>query len=190
MSETMKIYKLYPNVLPLKQSTNEAACRDIHAHLRAPVPPEDKPAVIREIQWFDCYNQLHKTMPDVTFVNDVPETSFELGPKCRALIPTGMIFHMGVEFSARLHPRSGMAWKNGITLINAEGVIDSDYDKEVFVPLYNTTNIPFKITHGDRIAQVEFIQPYRTVSYITYTEASPTRDRGSNRKGGFGSTGV
>ena len=190
MSETMKIYKLYKNVLDLSQSTNEAACLDIHAHLRAPVPPEDQPAIIREIQWFDCYNQKHTTMPEVTFVNDVPEVSFELGPKCRALIPTGMVFDMPIEFSARLHPRSGMAWKNGITLINAEGVIDADYDKEVFVPLYNTTNIPYKIKHGDRIAQVEFIQPFRRASYITYTQATPKRSRSSNRKGGFGSTGV
>jgi len=190
MSETMKIHKLFKNVLDLSQSTHEAACRDIHAHLRAPVPPEDKPAVIREVQWFDCYNQLHKTMPQVTFECDIPNVTFELGPKCRALIPTGMVFNMGVEFSARLHPRSGMAWKNGITLINAEGVIDSDYDKEVFVPLYNTTNMPYTIKHGDRIAQVEFIQPYRRVSYITYTNATPKKDRASNRKGGFGSTGV
>ena len=190
MSDTMKIYKLYPNVLNLKQASNEAACRDIHAHLRAPVPPEDKPAIIREIRWFDCYNQLHTTMPEVTFDSDIPNVTFELGPKCRALIPTGMIFSMGVDFSARLHPRSGIAWKNGITLINAEGVIDSDYDQEVFVPLYNTTNIPFQIKHGDRIAQVEFIQPFKRVSYITYTEATPKKDRSSNRKGGFGSTGV
>ena len=101
-----------------------------------------------------------------------------------------MVFNMPIEFSARLHPRSGIAWKNGITLINAEGVIDSDYDKEVFVPLYNTTNIPYKIKHGDRIAQVEFIQPFRRASYITYTQATPKRSRSSNRKGGFGSTGV
>jgi dUTP pyrophosphatase len=186
----MKIHKLYPNVLNLKLASHEAACRDIHAHFRGPVPPEDKPADLREIQWFDCYNQLHKTMPEVTYDSDVPNASFELGPKCRALIPTGMVFHMGVEFSARLHPRSGLAWKNGITLINAEGIIDSDYDQEIFIPLYNTTNIPFLINHGDRIAQVEIIQPYRRVSHITYTESTRKKDRSTNRKGGFGSTGV
>ena len=190
MSETMKIYKLYQNVLPLNLTTNEAACRDIHAHLRGPVPPEDRPAIIREVKWYNCYNELHTTVPDVTFENDIPNVSFTLGPKCRALIPTGMVFSMGTEFSARLHPRSGLAWKNGVTLINAEGVIDSDYTEEVFVPLYNTTNIPFTIKHGDRIAQVEIVQPFRSVSHITYTEATPKRDRSSNRSGGFGSTGV
>ncbi len=189
MSETMKIYKLYPNTLDLKRGTYNAACYDIHAHLRAPVPPEDKPAVVRTVKWFDCYNQLHETLPDIVFDSDVPNCTFELGPKCRALIPTGMVLDLPVEFSARLHPRSGSAWKNGITLINAEGVIDSDYCHEVFVPLYNTTNIPFKIEHGDRIAQIEMIQSYRRISHITYTQATPKKNK-TDRQGGFGSTGV
>ena len=188
MSDTMKIHKLYQNVLELKHGTDESACYDIHAHLRLPVPPEDRPAIIREIKWFDCYNQLHTTAPDVTFDSDIPNVTFELGPKCRALIPTGMVFDTPVGYSARIHPRSGLAWKHGITLINAEGVIDSDYREEVFVPLWNPTNIPFRITHGDRIAQVEFIKPYSAINYITYTEAKVKTK--TNRKGGFGSTGV
>jgi len=189
MSETMKIHKLYPNTLELKHGSNEAACYDIHAHLRGPVTPEDVAPTIRDIKWFDCYNQPHTTNPDVVFDSDTPMCTFELGPKCRALIPTGMVMNIPVGFSARLHPRSGLAWKNGVTLINSEGIIDSDYCHEVFVPLYNTTNMPFSIKHGDRIAQVEIFEPGRLISYITYTEASP-KSKKTNRVGGFGSTGV
>ena len=108
--------------------------------------------------------------------------------KCRALIPTGMVFDTPVGYSGRIHPRSGLAWNHGITLINAEGVIDSDYREEVFIPLWNPTNIPFTISHGDRVAQIEFVKPYANIDYITYTEAKVKTK--TNRKGGFGSTGV
>tara|TARA_R110000824_G_scaffold241351_1_gene430065 strand:+ start:297 stop:866 length:570 start_codon:yes stop_codon:yes gene_type:complete len=189
MSEVMKIHKLYPNVLELKRSTKASACYDIHAHLRAPVPAEDVPPTIRSIKWYDSYNQLHETTAKVVFECDIPRCSFEIGPKCRALIPTGMVLDIPDGFSGRVHPRSGSAWNSGITLINAEGVIDSDYCEELLIPLYNTTNIPFVITHGDRIAQIEIIRPYSNVNFITYTEAQP-KEQKTNRKGGFGSTGV
>mgnify|MGYP000200136551 CR=1 FL=1 len=91
MSETMKIHKLYPNTLELKLGSHEAACYDIHAHLRGPVTPEDVAPLIREIKWYDGYNQPHTTMPDVVFDSDVPICTFTLNPKCRALIPTGMV---------------------------------------------------------------------------------------------------
>tara|TARA_R100000005_G_C4933713_1_gene161453 strand:- start:171 stop:740 length:570 start_codon:yes stop_codon:yes gene_type:complete len=189
MGDSMKIYKLYSNVLELKRATHDSACFDIHAHLRGPVPPEDKVPIIRTVKWYDCYNQLHETTPSVVFESDIPICTFELGPKCRALIPTGMIMDIPNGCSGRIHPRSGNAWKNGVTLINCEGVIDSDYCNEVFVPLYNTTNIPFKIVHGDRISQIEIIKPYSKIDYIIYTEAKAKENK-TNRKGGFGSTGV
>ena len=189
MSEKMKIYKLYPNTLPLKRATTESACFDIHAHLRGAVPPEDIPPIIRTIKWYDAYNQIHESSADVVFDSDVPNCKFMLGPKCRALIPTGMVFDIPVEFSARLHPRSGNAWKHGVTLINSEGIIDSDYCNEVYVALYNTTNIPFEINHGDRIAQVEILKPYDIISHITYAQTEAPKNK-TDRKGGFGSTGV
>ena len=188
MSDTMKIHKLYSNVIQMRHSTEESACFDIHAHMRGPVVSEDRPVEIRSVKWFNSYNELHETIPEVTFESDNPVTTFELGPHCRALIPTGMIMEIPTGFSGRIHPRSGIAWKNGVTLINAEGVIDSDYRNEVFVPLINTTDIPFKIKHGDRIAQIEIIKPFSAVNYITYTEAKVKTK--TNRKGGFGSTGV
>tara|TARA_Y100000004_G_scaffold188021_1_gene241590 strand:- start:687 stop:1253 length:567 start_codon:yes stop_codon:yes gene_type:complete len=187
--DSMKIHKLYSNVIHPKFGTDQAACFDIHAHLRGPVTSEDVPPIIRSVKWFDSYNQLHETVPEVTFENDNPVATFKLGPQCRALIPTGMIVDIPESFSGRIHPRSGIAWKNGVTLINAEGVIDSDYREEVFVPLHNTTDIPFLIKHGDRIAQMEVTKPYSNINYFVSTEATPKKSK-SNRKGGFGSTGV
>ena len=104
----MKIHKLYPNTLELKLGSHEAACYDIHAHLRGPVTPEDVPPEIREIKWYDGYNQMHSTTPDVVFNSDTPVCTFTLNPKCRALIPTGMVMDIPLGFSARLHPRSGL----------------------------------------------------------------------------------
>ena len=190
MSEAMKIHKLYANTLELKLGSHEAACYDIHAHLRGPVTPEDVAPLIREIKWYDGYNQPHTSMPDVVFDSDVPICTFTLNPKCRALIPTGMVMDIPHRFlcpsASTIRPCSE-DWN--VTLINAEGVIDSDYCQEVFVPLHNTTNTPFKITHGDRIAQVEIIEYARQVRYVTYTQATPESQK-TNRVGGFGSTGV
>ena len=185
----MKIHKLYSNVIHPKLGSTEAACLDIHAHFRGPHVGEDKTPEMRKIKWYDTYNQAHETYPDVVYENDHAVCTFDLGPHCRALIPTGMVFNIPAGYSGRLHPRSGLAIKNGINLINCEGVIDSDYCEEVFVPLHNTTSMPFRIKHGDRIAQVEITKPYSTAHYITFTEATPP-DKKSNRKGGFGSTGV
>lgn len=189
MAGTMKIHKLYSNVINPKLGSDEAACLDIHAHLRGPSLTEDKFPELRTIKWYDTHNQAHETQPDVVYQDDIPVCSFVLGPHCRALIPTGMVFSMPHGFSARLHPRSGLAWKHGINLINCEGVIDADYCEEVFVPLYNTTTMPFRFKHGDRIAQFEVTKPYSTAHYITFTEATPQSQK-TNRKGGFGSTGV
>jgi dUTP pyrophosphatase len=67
-------------------------------------------------------------------------------------------------------------------------VIDSDYREEVFIALFNTTEVPYKIEHGDRIAQFEIIRYNDTITYLTTTEAAAMRK--TNRVGGFGSTGV
>ena len=73
--------------------------------------------------------------------------------------------------------------------MNCEGVIDSDYCDEIFVILYNATEIPFVISHGDRIAQFEAIQQFKPVGYLYATGATATSQK-TNRVGGFGSTGV
>jgi dUTP pyrophosphatase len=107
-----------------------------------------------------------------------------LAPFARALIPTGI--HIGIPegFEAEIRPRSGMAHKFGVTVLNTPGTIDSDYRGEVKVLLVNLGDQPFTISNGDRIAQMIF----KSVVVINWrlVEELPDTKRG---QGGFGSTG-
>lgn len=113
---------------------------------------------------------------------DAPLT---LAPGKRALVPTGFVFEVPFGFEAQIRPRSGLAFKNGITCLNTPGTIDSDYRGEVKVLLINLGEEPFVIERGMRIAQM-VIAPVTQVAVNEVTEASETA-RGA---GGFGSTGV
>jgi len=106
-------------------------------------------------------------------------------PGKRALVPTGFIFEIPEGFEGQVRPRSGLAFKNGITCLNTPGTIDSDYRGEVKVLLINLGEEPFEITRGMRIAQM-VIAPVTQARVAEITEASETV-RGA---GGFGSTGV
>jgi dUTP pyrophosphatase len=108
-----------------------------------------------------------------------------LAPGKRALVPTGFIFEIPDGYEAQVRPRSGLAFKHGITCLNTPGTIDSDYRGEVKVLLVNLGDEPFEITRGMRIAQM-VIAPVTQVRVAEITESSTTT-RGA---GGFGSTGV
>jgi len=108
-----------------------------------------------------------------------------LAPGARALVPTGFIFEVPAGFEAQIRPRSGLAFKNGITCLNTPGTIDSDYRGEVKVLLINHGSEDFVISRGMRIAQM-VIAPVTQVRVGETTETSDTA-RGA---GGFGSTGV
>ncbi|WP_429924450.1 dUTP diphosphatase [Agrobacterium vitis] len=108
-----------------------------------------------------------------------------LAPGKRALVPTGLIMEIPQGFEAQIRPRSGLAFKNGITCLNTPGTIDSDYRGEVKVLLINLGAEDFTITRGMRIAQM-VIAPVTQAQVIEVTETSETV-RGT---GGFGSTGV
>ncbi|ACM35249.1 dUTP diphosphatase [Agrobacterium vitis] len=108
-----------------------------------------------------------------------------LAPGKRALVPTGLIMEIPQGFEAQIRPRSGLAFKNGITCLNTPGTIDSDYRGEVKVLLINLGAEDFTITRGMRIAQM-VIAPVTQAQVIEVTETSDTV-RGT---GGFGSTGV
>jgi dUTP pyrophosphatase len=114
--------------------------------------------------------------------DDAPVT---LAPGARALVPTGFIFEVPAGFEAQIRPRSGLAFKNGITCLNTPGTIDSDYRGEVKVLLINHGSEDFAISRGMRIAQM-VIAPVTQVRVGETTETSDTA-RGA---GGFGSTGV
>jgi dUTP pyrophosphatase len=108
-----------------------------------------------------------------------------LQPMERQLIPTGLFIELPLGYEAQVRPRSGLAIKRGLTLVNAPGTIDSDYRGELKVPLINLSTEPQTITDGDRIAQL-IVARYETVSWTPTTELTDTQ-RGS---GGFGSSGV
>lgn len=108
-----------------------------------------------------------------------------LAPGKRALVPSGFIFEIPEGFEAQIRPRSGLAFKHGITCLNSPGTVDSDYRGEVHALLINLGDEPFEITRGMRIAQM-IIAPVTQVGVAEITEVSETA-RGA---GGFGSTGV
>jgi dUTP pyrophosphatase len=103
----------------------------------------------------------------------------------RVLVPTGLILDIPVGLEGQIRPRSGLAYKNGITLLNSPGTIDWDYRGEVKVLLINLSQEPFTIQRGLRIAQL-VIAPVTRVTCIEISEISDTQ-RGM---GGFGSTGL
>ena len=113
---------------------------------------------------------------------DAPVT---LEPLQRALIPTGLFMALPKGYEAQVRPRSGLAIKHGIGVLNAPGTIDADYRGEIKVILVNLSAEPFTINDGDRIAQMG-IARHETIAWQPATELSET-ERGA---GGFGHSGV
>ncbi len=107
-----------------------------------------------------------------------------LNPGERKLIPTGMYLDIPVGFEAQVRPRSGLALRYGVTVLNTPGTIDSDYRGEVKILLINLGKDPYVIHNRDRIAQIVF-SPVIQAEFIQKRDLSVT-DRG---EGGFGSTG-
>ena len=115
----------------------------------------------------------------------VPENSpLMLLPGQRALVPTGLTMALPAGYEAQVRPRSGLASKHGVTVLNAPGTVDADYRGEIGVLLINHGDAPFSIGRGERIAQM-VIAPVVQVELVLAAELSAT-DRGG---GGFGSTG-
>lgn len=108
-----------------------------------------------------------------------------LQPLERAIVKTGLFLELPIGFEAQVRPRSGLAAKNGITVLNAPGTIDADYRGEVGVILVNLSNVSFTIESGERIAQM-IIAKHERAEWESVTELSETV-RG---EGGFGSTGT
>ncbi len=108
-----------------------------------------------------------------------------LQPGARALVPTGLAMALPAGYEAQIRPRSGLAYKHGVTCLNTPGTIDADYRGEVKVLLINHGDIPFKISRGERIAQM-VIAPITQPEFISVNELTETA-RGA---GGFGSTGT
>ena len=107
-----------------------------------------------------------------------------LKPLERAMIPTGLFIELPVGYEAQIRPRSGLAAKHGISVLNSPGTIDADYRGEIRVILVNLSNDEFEINHGERICQM-IVAAHATVEW-ELTEELEESDRGA---GGFGHTG-
>lgn len=108
-----------------------------------------------------------------------------LKPLERTLVPTGLYMAIPAGYEGQVRPRSGMAAKHGITVLNTPGTIDADYRGEIKVILVNLSNEPFEIVPGERIAQMVFVK-HETAEFVEVGSLDETQ-RG---QGGFGSTGT
>ena len=104
----------------------------------------------------------------------------------RMMVPTGLILDIPEGYSVRVHARSGLSLKQGLVLVNAEGIIDSDYVEELFVLMTNISDNPISINNGDRIAQGELVKAEQYILEETSDKPATKTDR----NGGMGSTGV
>jgi len=107
-----------------------------------------------------------------------------LKPLQRLLVPTGLFIELPIGYEAQIRPRSGLAYKHGISIVNSPGTIDADYRGEIKVLLVNLSDTDFKIVDGDRIAQM-VVAKHETVSWQPVTELGET----ARGEGGYGHTG-
>jgi dUTP pyrophosphatase len=128
-----------------------------------------------------CYMTAHSAGMDL--YADLPEDFFLL-PGCRTLVPTGVAIALPDGFEAQIRPRSGLALKHGIALVNSPGTIDSDYRGEIGVIMINHGSEPFLIKSGERVAQM-IIARFARVEWQIAVELDNT----CRGEGGFGHTG-
>ncbi len=117
--------------------------------------------------------------------NIVDYNTISLAPGERTLVSTGLYLEIPIGYECQVRPRSGLAVKHGITVLNSPGTIDADYRGEIKVCLINHGNDIFEIHHGDRIAQLVFAQ----VEQVRFMEADELDDT-ERGDGGFGHTGI
>jgi dUTP pyrophosphatase len=120
----------------------------------------------------------------------VISNALRIEPGDRMLVPTGIILKLCPEYdpadySIRLHPRSGLSLKKGLILANSEGVVDVDYQEEIFAMMTNIGRVSQYIEVGERICQAEIVQNVRPLFLL----AKQKPEKIANRSGGFGSTG-
>lgn len=163
----LNVYKTHPNIVLPKFGTKQAACFDLSFQSAGKTE-------------YSGYNQYNA--PFTRSMNG----SIKIMPGDRIMIPTGLIFDIPEGYSVRIHPRSGISYKQGLVLANLEAVIDSDYIHETFVLLHNTSQVDQTINDGDRIAQAEMV---KCEEYIIWETMEAPKQK-TDRIGGLGSTGV
>lgn len=142
-----------------------------------------KVKVVNKSKWdLPAYATVQSAGMDLRANNDEPITLQPLG---RCIVPTGLYLEIPAGYEAQVRPRSGLAAKKGITVLNAPGTVDADYRGEVGVILVNLSDTPFVIEPGERVAQMVFAR-HEQVEW----EAVETLEASERGAGGFGSTGV
>lgn len=127
------------------------------------------------------YETLHSSGMDLRAHLDAPVT---IGPMERRLIPTGLFIELPEAYEAQVRPRSGLAVKHGITVLNSPGTIDADYRGEICIILINLSQQPFTVNSGDRIAQL-VVARYQRAEW----ELCSKLNESGRGEGGFGHTG-
>lgn len=167
MTTTLKIYKTHPNIVIPRFATAQSACFDIALQGSGKVS-------------YKGFNSVNSP------VERRYQGTMTIMPGERIMAPTGMIFDIPKGYSVRIHPRSGLSFKQGLVLANLEAVIDSDYVEETFVLLTNISENQIVLKDGDRIAQAELVrQEEYTIEATLHRPGQKT-----DRIGGMGSTGV
>lgn len=170
-------HRLNPRVIIPSFGTSLSACFDIRYC-----------ATQQSLKAYDNFNFVVNKQ-----INE--DRSFVLYPKERVLVPTGLILQIKHpylddstypgSYSIRLHARSSLALKHGIVLGNSQGIVDVDYQEEIFVILTNISNLPYTVSDQERIAQAEIVKNER----FALEELIDRPEKLSERNGGFGSTG-
>lgn len=166
---TIGYYKLHPNAKEPFVATRGSVCFDLHACFDG-------------VETYQVRQDTHNRETSRPFKNG----TLQIHTMERVLVPTGLILDIPEGFSVRLHARSGLAYKEGLVLTNAEGIIDWDYVDPVFVMMTNLTQGPKVINNGDRICQAELTEKI----YHKFEEISEPPTQKTERDGGFGSSGV
>ncbi|MCF0200140.1 MAG: dUTP diphosphatase [Bacteroidales bacterium] len=130
-----------------------------------------------------AYETIHSAGMDLRA--NLPEGPITLAPLQRALVPTGLYMEIPEGYEGQVRPRSGLALKKGITVLNSPGTIDADYRGQICVILINLSDEPFVVNHGERIAQMVFAKCEQ--AEMVEVESLTETERGA---GGFGHTGV
>lgn len=130
-----------------------------------------------------AYGTAHSAGMDVRAF--LPAGPCDLAPGARMLVPTGLFLELPEGYECQVRPRSGLALRHGITIVNSPGTIDSDYRGEIGVILMNCGQEPFRINDGERIAQL-VVSRYSKVEW----ESAESLEDSERGEGGFGHTGV
>ncbi len=168
------IVKLSEDVQVPQKATTSSACYDLKASLRSLTVKDVSPENVKG---------------EALRINVNGDNQVVLRAGYRMLVPVGIKFVIPHGYSVRLHPRSGNAWKTGITLANCEGVIDSDYPNETFALLFNTSDADYTIKDGDKVCQFELVKDIELEFFESSEDDLKTHIKDCDRTGGLGSTG-